>query len=104
MLKAQIGSGLWTDAGAGLTGQMQDRVRRFRVFLKVLDGLRRGADDELDTAALGLGPDLVHDRQLTVPAGADHQALAAPGDRFVQRDGRVTELVPVCGVKPNKGT
>jgi hypothetical protein len=29
MPKTQIGSGLRTDARAGLTGQMQDRVRRF---------------------------------------------------------------------------
>ena len=58
MPKAQIGSGPRTDARAGLTGQMQDRVRRFRVLLKVLDGLRRGAHDELHTASLGLGPNL----------------------------------------------
>ena len=59
MPKAQIGSGLRTGPRAGLTGHMQDRVRRFRVFLKVLDGLRRGAHDELHTASLGLGPNLV---------------------------------------------
>src|SRR5271157_2610934 len=95
MPKAQIGSGLRTDPRAGLTGHMQDRVRRFRVFLKVLDGLRRGANDDLHATSLGLGQDLVHDRQPTVHAGADQQALASPGDRFFQRDGSVTELVPV---------
>jgi hypothetical protein len=63
---------------------MQDRVRRFRVFLKVLDGLRRGANDDLHAAPLGLGHDFVHDRQLTVHACADHQALAFPGDLLLQ--------------------
>ncbi|HMB04491.1 MAG TPA: hypothetical protein VKP69_12230, partial [Isosphaeraceae bacterium] len=57
---------------------MQDRVRRFRVFLKLLDGLRRGANNDLYAAPLGLGHDFVHDRQLTVHACADHQALGAP--------------------------
>jgi hypothetical protein len=62
MLKARIGSGLQPDARAGLTGQMQNRVRRFWVLLKALDGLRRGAHDDLHAASLGLGQDLIHDR------------------------------------------
>ena len=46
----------------------------------------RGEDDEVDLAAAGLVPDLLHNRQRAVGAGGDHQPAASPWDVLVDSE------------------
>src|SRR5262249_6252984 len=56
------------------------------------DRLRRGQDDEVDLAAAGLVPDLLHHRQRAVGAAADHQPAASPRDVLRDRQWGVPVL------------
>src|SRR5262249_13672580 len=64
-----------------------------RVILEKLDRLGRDAKHEFHPAALGLRRHLWHHRQPAFHARANHQALAFPGNFFVERHWRGTELL-----------
>jgi len=75
-----------------LTGHVEDGVC-LGPFLQEPEGLAGRHDDQFDVAALSLSFDLLHDRQIAVGSGADHQPLALPGNLFFEGEGRMPELV-----------
>ena len=75
-----------------LTGHVEDGVC-LGPFLQEPEGLAGRHDDQFEVAALSLTFDLLHDRQIAVGSGADHQPLALPGNLFFEGEGRMPELV-----------
>ena len=73
-------------AAAGSARQVQDGIGVRPGLGQHADRLRCGQDDQVDLAAAGLVPDLLHDRQRAIRAGADHQPAASPRDVLLGRE------------------
>ena len=75
------------------TRHVENGVGLVSVLLQGLDRFSRGKNEQLDSAALGFEFHFFHYRQSTMRPGADHQPPAFPGDRLLDGQRRVSELV-----------
>src|SRR5207244_7903268 len=66
----------------------------FGVLLQRLDSFNRRQNQQLDLMALGLALYFLHHRQSAVCSGADHKSVAFPRYVLLDRQGRVSEVVP----------
>src|SRR6266568_7030484 len=58
------------------------------------DRFNRRQNQQLDFMALGLAPHFFHHWQFAVSSGADHKSVAFPRYVLLDRQGRVSEVVP----------
>ncbi len=78
-------TGSKANAGAGLllsACDVEDGVGVLDGPGQHVDRVCCGQDDQIDLAAAGLFPNLLHYRQRAVSTGANHQPAASPGDVF----------------------